>query len=163
MTVSDMFERYRINKAVFDNLICEIKYLENDTIEALQLPAYALSHIPRSETNKIYQPTEQLAIRMNTVNYDAVKALKQITKEIEMVDNLVNTLSEREKFVITQKYVKLASWRQISAMCEQCEDDSLPLSKGTLKKDKKRAELFLQEAIDRLEMVGKLIYEEAGV
>lgn len=163
MTVSEMFERYRINKAVFCNLLTEIKYLENYTIEALQLPAYVMSHIPRSQTNKIHQPTEELAIRVNTVNHEAVRALKQITKEIEQVESLVDMLNEREKFVIVQKYVKLSSWRQISAICEQCLESELPLSKGTLKKDKKRAEAFLQETIEKLESVGKLICEEVNV
>lgn len=163
MTVSEMFEQYRINKAVFSNLLTEIKYLEKETIEALQLPAYALSHIPRSETNKIHQPTEEIAIRTDSVNHEAIKALKQITKEIEKVDNLVNMLNEREKFVIVHKHIKCMSWRQISAVVEQSNDIDIPLSKCTLKNDKKRAEAFLQEAINQLQSVGNFIYESEDI
>lgn len=155
MTVSEMFERYRLNKAVFNNLLTEIKYLQSDTIEALQLPACVMSHIPRSETNKIHQPTEQLAIRLNTVNNDAVKALKQITKEIEQVENLLNELNERERFIITQKHINGASWREISIICEKNIDSNLLWSKSTLKSDKKRAEKFLQNAIGKFECIGK--------
>jgi hypothetical protein len=163
MTVPEMFEQYRINKAVFDNLLTELKYCD-EAIEALQLPAYVMSHIPRSETNKIHQPTEALALRMNCINHDAIKALKNITKEIEKVEGLVNKLPERQQYIIKLRYVDLCSWGDILHMAEQRYKDGYPASKQTLRRDKRNALAFMQKAIDEQLKVGKfiLVKEEVG-
>jgi hypothetical protein len=159
MTVAEMFEQYRVNKAIFDNLLVELCYCR-EAIESLQLPAFVMSHIPRSETNKIHQPTEQLALRLHTINVDAVKALSEISKEVEKVESLVNKLNEREKFVIEHKYILNTSWREILHIAEVRYSEGYPLSKGTLKKDKRRAEEFLQKAIDEQLKIGKFIIKE---
>lgn len=159
MTVAEMFEQYRINKAVFDNLLTELKYCD-EAIEGLQLPAYVMSHIPRSETNKIHQPTEQLAIRLNTINHQAICGLKQISKEVEKVDSLLKKLTERERFVVEHKYIYATSWRDILRLAEERYNEGYPLSKGTLKRDKQRAENFLQKAIDEQIRIGQFIVKE---
>jgi hypothetical protein len=158
MTVAEMFEQYRINKAVSDNLWTEIKFMGHEAIEALQLPAYVMSHIPRSETHKIYQPTEQLAIRINTINHQAIKALLELTKEIEKVDNLVQRLNDEEKFVVIEKYINCHSWKEIEQITEK---NGMYWTKCTLKIHKKRADVFLQKSIDEQLKIGKFILLES--
>jgi hypothetical protein len=162
MTVSEMFEQYRINVAVCDSLLIELRHHGSEVIEALQLSAYCLSHVPRSETNRIHQPTEALALNLtltiDSINQGAIKAFKELTRDIQKVDNLVNKLNEREQFVVKEKYIKGSSWRE---MLEFTEKNNLAWAKGTLKSDKKKAEVFLQKAINEQVKIGKFIREVA--
>ena len=141
MTVSEMFEQYRINVAVCDGLLIELRHYGSEAIEALQLSAYCMTDIPKSETNRVHQPTEALALSIDSINREAIKAFKELTRDIQKVDNLVNKLNEREQFVVREKYIKGSSWRD---MLEFTEKNNLAWAKGTLKSDKKMAEMFLQ-------------------
>ena len=162
MTVSEMFEQYRINVAVCDGLLIELRYHGSEVIEALQLSAHCLSHVPRSETNKIHQPTEALALNLtltiDSINLEAIKTFKMLKRDIEKVDALINRLSERQQFVIREKYIKDSSWKD---MLEFTERNGLSWSKGTLKSDKKKAEIFMQKTINGQNKVGKFIKEVA--
>jgi len=158
MTVSEMFEQYRINVAVCDGLLIELRHYGSEAIEALQLSAYCMTDIPKSETNRVHQPTEALALSIDSINREAIKAFKELTRDIQKVDNLVNKLNEREQFVVREKYIKGSSWKD---MLEFTEKNNLAWSKGTLKSDKKKAEAFMQKTINGQNKIGKFIKEVA--
>jgi homoserine dehydrogenase len=158
MTVQEMFERYNLNVVVRENLSIELKYMPYEDVIALQLHASVLSHIPRSETNKIYQPTEDAVLKKKMVNNTAVNAMNRITKEIEQVENLVNSLSDEEKFVTVEKYINCHSWKEIEQITEK---NGTYWTRTTLKIYKKRADIKMQKAINELLDIGKFIMVES--
>ena len=161
MTVCEMFEQYRINVAVCDGLLIELKHYGREAIEALQLSAYCMTDIPKSETNRIHQPTESLAISIDSINRNAIKVFKELTRDIEKVNKLVATLNERERFMIEHRYIFKTSRSKILQIAESKYSDGVPISWSTLKKDKRNAEEFLQRAIDEQLKIGKFIMEVA--
>jgi DNA-directed RNA polymerase specialized sigma subunit len=158
MTVSEWFKQYLRNVDLRDYLQIELKYCGRETIEAMQLTAYVMTDIPRSETNKTYQPTENIALSIDTINQDTIKKFREVTKEIEIAEKLINKLPERQRFVVREKYINGASWAKI---VEITEINKQPLTRSTIKSDKKKADLFLQDRINEQLKIGKFIREVA--
>lgn len=129
-----LLKQYRINKSDYEMALSELSKLQkqleraetgtienkDEVIEGLCLDATALSDTPHSNTNMISSSTENTAL--NYLNYLQpspleIKALKRLIQEKEhaieelfnqfnTVDNMLISLTDRERFVIENIYIR---------------------------------------------------------
>lgn len=185
MNIKQMLESYLENQAKVLTGKADIQELEkmlqydevirseavNDAIEGECMPAPALSHIPRSETNKFHSSTEDAAINYkdrvwytsgNEVYYlellgqDERKRIHleilQIKKDIlpnethtSRVEALLSSLNDKEHFVITLRCIR---GYNISEVIHRFANQFGYGSKGTIENIEK-------EALEKMEKIGK--------
>lgn len=131
--IKSLLYAYRQNKSELNEMIKakesleeQIKYYRQEThdtkddfIEACGLKASVLSHIPRSITNKFSSITENIALnyqdQMKHKPYDLTplaqawieikQRINALNDDLQLSDNLIETLDARKKFVIRHKYI----------------------------------------------------------
>lgn len=106
---------------------------KDDVIEGMQLPAQAISDIPRSNTNKISDTTYNTVVgynkEINHINkedrvyleYKIAKCeeeKKKLDKQIVRVNNLLTMLSKKQKFIIEEFYInsEKGDWRKVEML-----------------------------------------------
>ena len=129
-----LLKQYRINKSDYEMALSELSKLQKqlqkaeagtienkeEVIEGMCIQAPALSDMPHSNTNRISSSTENTAL--NYLNYLQpspleIRALKQLIQEKEhaieelfnqfnTVDNMLIALTDRERFVIENIYIR---------------------------------------------------------
>lgn len=135
-----LFRKYRENVSDYAFVLESVKKLEkqlhlhesgnietkDESIEGLSIQSPTLSDIPKSETNKFTSTTESVAINYlhylqpSVLEIKAIKAiiaekqtvLEQLADEIKIVDNLLISLTDQERFVIEHLYIKGLTYKQ---------------------------------------------------
>lgn len=148
MQVQEMLKNYKKSKSKIAAAQLEIEQLEalltqpqqydiesmNDTIEALALPASALSCMPKSVTHKFNSSTENVVFSYlsewkreppkrseirNRIG-EIRDRIYQLELQVELIDRvLLPALSDKQNYIIHRLYFRGCSWREIQQTYEQ--------------------------------------------
>lgn len=134
---------------------------KDEVIEGMCIQAPALSDSPRSSTNRISSSTENTAL--NYMNYLQpspleIRALKQLIQEkehaieelhsqINTVDNMLISLTDRERFIVENIYIRGFSHIQTIFMHNKAFEHCAVDSRDTIVKIKLNA---LQKMFNRI-------------
>lgn len=132
--IKELLKQYRPNRTELNERMKQIECLEamveyngikpnmseREAIEGMCLGASRLSHIPRSITNKFTSKTENAVFHyendMSANRFEQNKLLEGISKirfeierledEITLIENLLNSLRDKDKFIVETKYIQ---------------------------------------------------------
>ncbi len=116
----EMMQNYNYNVTRIKMLCIELQYIDNELIEQLSLPAVVLSSIPKSITNNFYSNTENVALEYENKKLEFIKEIQQLTKIVQKTDTMLNSLNEKERFIINKRIFEtnnqngVNSWRDIA-------------------------------------------------
>lgn len=120
-----ILKNYKRNKATIELAQIKIKELKlnlkKDAVELNEIyPRKQLEKIgtqkmrPTSPTEKAVERSEFLKEKIKDWIKDERIKIKKCEKEIRIVDILLNTLSEEEKFIVESKYINGGKWNIIT-------------------------------------------------
>lgn len=112
-TVDSMLRNHKENIALYNALLLELEHLDEETIEGLCIPAVVLTDMPRSVTNRINNPTANVTIHYMEQTKVIRQTLLSVGKQIDMVENALKALRNRQLWLIKARYFENLSWTEI--------------------------------------------------
>lgn len=99
-------------KAGIDNLEEEIKFIKND----IGLKGISYDGVSVSPTNQIKSSVEQTVISIQEVIHFKERDIERLKTNISKIERALDGLEERERIVLTEKYINNKQWWQVSGI-----------------------------------------------
>lgn len=116
--IKDILSRYKINQSLKNKWLCEINDI-NEIISGQALQAQEISDMSRGGTNKFHSKTENVAENYEREIEELKSLVKQIDKEIAIVNIWLDYITPEDKFIISNKYFTTEiniKWDKIAKM-----------------------------------------------